>query len=198
MTPSNNLERLAHRGSRRAALAVTLLLSAVVLACSSDPFAIPWQSSPDTVLLYSLARPELNLESGFNFHTGRSHRIESANATGNWDVALDTRGGQLVFLPPGALGIRSRARITTFPGEAFAVVLRAPEDTLVYSANEPVPIQAGTVYVFRTDQSMGVFGTNCVYYAKLEPIDIDVAGGTLSFVFEASPVCNDFRLVPPD
>lgn len=197
MTPSNPSEQPHRRSSFRAALAVTVVLTATVMACSDDPFAIPWQSSPDTVLLYSLARPELNLDAGFNFHTGASHRIESANATGNWDVALDTRGGQLVFLPPGALGVRSRARITTFPGESFLDVVRAPEDTLLYTASEPVPVETGTVYVFRTDQSLGVFGTNCVYYAKLEPVTIDVAGGTLSFVFDASPVCNDLRLVPP-
>jgi hypothetical protein len=178
-------------------MAVTALIAVGGLACSNDPFAIPWTESPDTVLLYSLARPELNLVSGFNFNTGASYRIESANATGKWDVALDTRGGQLVFLPPGALGVTSRARITTFPGEAFEDVVRAPTDTLLYTANDPVPVQAGTIYVFRTGSSPGVFGTNCVYYAKAEAVNIDVAGGTLSFVFDASPICNDLRLVPP-
>jgi hypothetical protein len=37
-----------------------------------------------------------------------------------------------------------------------------------------------------------------VFFAKLEPLVLDVAGGTLEFVFDASPVCNDTRLVPPE
>ena len=187
------LERI----SRRAAVVVSALLVVGGVACGSDPFAIPWEESQDTVLLYSLARPELNLVSGFNFHTRRSTRIEAATATGTWDFALDTQGGQLVFLPPGALGVTSKARITTLPGVAFDEVREAPQDTAVYTGVNAVPVQAGTIYVFRTAQSQGAFGTACVYYAKLEPVNIDVAGGTLTFMFDSSPVCNDLRLTPP-
>jgi len=30
------------------------------------------------------------------------------------------------------------------------------------------------------------------------PLVIDVEGGTLTFKFDASPVCNSLRLIPPD
>ena len=30
-----------------------------------------------------------------------------------------------------------------------------------------------------------------------QEIEVDVTGGQLTFVFDASPVCNDTRLVPP-
>ncbi|NIT86093.1 MAG: hypothetical protein GWN82_04050, partial [Gemmatimonadetes bacterium] len=49
----------------------------------------------DTVLLYSLARPELNLVSAYNFLQGAPIQVEEPNATGVWDVAVDTRGGAI-------------------------------------------------------------------------------------------------------
>ena len=94
-------------------------LAATLTACGSDPFAIKWTSAPDTVLLYSLARPEFNLPSGFNFFGRNAVKVESATATGTWDLALDTKGGELVFLPPGALGVDSRARVTELAGARF-------------------------------------------------------------------------------
>lgn len=178
--------------------ALVVAVPAFAGACGDDPFQINWVSSPDTVLIYSLARPELNLPAGFNFHGGDLVRVEGPQSTGLWDVAVDTRGNEMVFLPPGALGVSSRARITTLPDMSFLDVTEAPSDTLVYVADQPVPIRLGTIYVVRTGRSAGVFSSSCVYYAKLEPLVIDPAGGTLSFVYEDSPVCNSLRLIPPD
>lgn len=192
-----------HRGihTRGRALLLTVALAAVGLmgltACGADPFAIKWSSSPDTAVMYSLARSDLGLPSGFNFNYQyrASVHIERINATGNWDVALDTRGGSLVLLPPGALGIQSQARVTELPGKTFDEVTVAPADTAVYSADQPVPLRLGSVYVVRTNQVIGSFGTRCVYYAKLEPLEIDVTEGVLRFVFDSSPVCNDRSLI---
>jgi len=177
-----------------------MMLAAVTVAtssCGSDPFAYRWTASEDTVLLYSLARPELNLYSGFSFYQRSRIRIEAATSTGTWDMAVDTRGGQIVLLPPGALGVTSKARITVVAGKRFADVTDAPADTMLYTATDPVPVSMGNVYVVRTGQSVGAYGTPCVYYAKLEPVDIDPVGGTLTFAFDSSPVCNDRKLIPP-
>ena len=149
------------------------------------------------MLLYSLARPELNLYSGFNFYQRSRVRIEAATSTGNWDMAVDTRDGKIVLLPPGALGVTSKARIAVMAGKSFDEVTDAPADTMQYTANDPVPVALGNTYVVRTGQSIGGYGTACVYYAKLEPVNIDPIGGTLEFFFDASPVCNDRRLIPP-
>lgn len=176
---------------------IALSLVALLGACEDDPFAIDWPAAPDTVLLYSLARPELGLESAFNFNARQPVRIEAPTATGNWDLALDTQGDDLVFLPPGAFNINSRARVTALPGLAFDDVLEAPADTTLYSATAPVTVKLNTVYVVRTSQTAGSFGQPCVYYAKLEPLVIDVEAGTLEFVYDGNPVCNDPRLVPP-
>lgn len=177
------------RSASRLAGAVLLL---TVAACGDDPFRVDWESQPDTVLLYSLARPELGLPSAFNFNRRQPIEIENPGATGNWDLALDTNDGQLVFLLPGVMGIQSRARITTLPGMSFDEVRVAPADTSAYVSDQPVPVEFGQIYVIQTDQT-----GQCVYYSKIEALEADVALGTLRFVHDGSPVCNSRDLVPP-
>lgn len=169
-----------------------------VAACGDDPFAFDWNDAPDTVLVYSMARPELNLVSGYNFLQGIPIRIEVPTATGTWDVAVDTRAGEIVFLPPGALNVTGGARIATLEGLTLDDVVRAPADTLVYVKDAPVPVKMGEIYVVRTNRQRGSFGRSCVYYAKVEAVEIDPVGGTLRFREVTNPVCNDRDLVPPD
>lgn len=182
-------------------MAAALLMG--LAACSEDPFAYDWTDQPDTTFLYSLARPELNLNSGINFYeriTGFSdglYRVEQPGTTGNWDVAVDTRAGELVLLPPGALGITARAAIANMGLVPFDDIDQAPGDTLLYELDDPIPVVAGTVYVVRTNRQAGNYGSSCVYYAKLEPVIIDVAGGKLTFRYVASPICNNRELVSP-
>lgn len=183
---------------RLAILAVAAVLAAALPACGDNPFELNWTARPDTVLLHSLARPELNLSSGFNFVERRTVRIESPGVTGSWDLALDTQDGRLVFLPPGALDVRSRAAISVLEGMDFQDVREVPSDSASYSFDVPVPVETGTVYGIQTHEARGSFGRVCVFYAKLEPVRVDPEAGTISFVYDASPVCDDPRVVPPD
>jgi hypothetical protein len=170
----------------------------VALVACDDPFQLDWVSAPETVVIYSLSRPEPNLPSAFNFHFRTPILVEAPGTTGQWDVALDNDAGRLVFLPPRALGINSRARIAALPGREFHEVVDAPQDTAAYVSDRPVPVALGTVYVVQTGEGIGSFGQRCVFFAKLEPIEVDVTGGQLTFVFDASPICNDTRLIPPE
>jgi len=174
------------------------VLTAALSACGSDPFQYNWSDVPDTVQIYSLARPELNLPSGFSFYDGFSYAVEQPAATGRWDVALDTEGGELVLLPPGAVGILSRARIAPLPGIPYGDLTQAPGDGPVWVDNDPVPVTLGTTYAIRTNVRSGSFGSACSYYAKMEPVSIDVAGGLLVFRYTTNPVCNSRDLVPPN
>ncbi len=180
------------------AAAVASLLVGGVSACGDDPFAFDWVDVPDTVLLYSMARPELNLVSAFSFFEGAPVTIEAVGATGSWDMAVDTRGGQIVLLPPGALGVAGAARITELTGVGLTDVTEAPTDTLVYVAADPVPVTMGSVYVVKTNRSPGSFGRSCVYHAKLAPVEIDPLAGIFRFEHVTNPVCNSRDLVPPD
>ncbi|HZD03823.1 MAG TPA: hypothetical protein VE173_02865, partial [Longimicrobiales bacterium] len=113
---------LATSPRRRAALVLALAGlagSAALAGCGDNGLQPNWTAFPDTAVLFTLARPELNLPSAFSFRERRTYRVEGANATGSWDIALDTEDGELVFLPPGALGIVSRAGIATLSGMDF-------------------------------------------------------------------------------
>jgi hypothetical protein len=189
-------------GSPGLGIAVAALLALLILpwlfACGEDIFKINWVESPDTVQLYALSRPELGLLSGFDFIDRVPVPIETPNATGQWDMVVDTKNGELVFLPPGAVGVSgSKAAIAPMGPVAFDDLRRAPSDTALYVRDAAVPVELGNTYVIRTRQSVGIYGQSCVYFGKLEPLATDVEAGTVKFVFDVSPVCNDRKLYPP-
>ncbi len=188
---------------RRSTLLAGLALAATAVvagACDDDPFGLDdWIANPTELILYSLDRPELNLPSGANLYQKFTLRLESPTASGNWDIALDTRDGHLVFLDPTSLGIEgSTVRIATFPNTSFEAVREAPSDSTRYVTDEPVPVSVNTVYVVRTNLYPGPFGQRCFFYSKLEPLVVDVEGGTVEFVVDTNPICRDRDLVPPD
>ena len=185
-------------GRARRTIAPLLLLVLAASGCGGSDSFLTWTASPDTVVLYSLSRPELNLLSAFSFSDRSTVRIETVGAGFSWDIALDTRGGQLVLLAPGALGVASLARVARLPGMTFDDIIEAPQDSLLYSQTQPVSLDLNSVYVVQTDLRRSPFGGSCVFYAKLQPLTIDVAAGSLEFVFDASPWCNDRRVVPPE
>ncbi|GMR12774.1 MAG: hypothetical protein BMS9Abin29_0967 [Gemmatimonadota bacterium] len=168
-------------------------------ACGRNPFAIDWEASPDTALVYSLARPELNLPTAYDLVFVNPVMIQAAGATGTWDFALDNRGNGLALLPPGVFGIASTAQITSLGrGLRFEDVARAPTDTTLYVSDEPMMMELGNVYALRTHRRAGAgpFSENCFFYAKLQPLVIDVENGVLTFVFDRNPFCSDPDLVP--
>jgi hypothetical protein len=190
-------QRLRPRGVP-SGLAALLVLS-LLAGCEDDPFGFQdWESRPDTVFLYSLDRPELNLPSGYNFNRRTLHEVESANSTGQWDVAVGTGAGGLVLIPPRALGVDAGAGIAPLPDETFDAVREAPGDTSAYVTTEPVPVEVGRLYVIRTNQGIGQFGRRCTWYAKMEPLEADPVLGILRFRLDSNPLCNDRDLIPPE
>jgi len=126
----------------------------------------------------------------------RPRRLEAPGSTGNWDVAVDTRDGELVFVGPRAFGIDSEAGIVRFPDMSFDDVQRAPSDSAAYSYDTPVPIATGSTYVVQTREARGSFGRFCFFYGKLEPLDVESEVGTVRFVYDVNTVCDDRDLVP--
>lgn len=168
-------------------------------ACGNNPFDLNWEVDPDTAVVYSLARPELNLPTAYDLVFENLVLIQAAGATGTWDFAVDHRGDGLALLPPGVFGIVSTAQITSMGSSLrFEDVARAPTDTTLYVSDEPMMMELGNVYVMRTNRRVGAgpFGETCFFYAKLEPLVIDVENGILTFVFDRNPFCSDPELVP--
>jgi hypothetical protein len=54
------------------------------------------------------------------------------------------------------------------------------------------------LYIVKTGSRSTSFGGTCSYYAKMSPIAVDVAAGSMTFINDTSPICNDRTLVPPD
>ena len=188
--------------SRSRPLHVVALFVASALgltACGENIFDIKWtEARVETALIYSLTRPELNLPSGFDFVNRIPVEIQEPGATGAWDLVLDTQNGQLVFLPPGALGITTEAMVLAMPDTAFDDVIEAPEDSTLYTKDQPVPVEMSSVYVLRTHAAPGRFGAVCVHYGKLQPLEVAPALGTVVFEYDVSTLCDDRGLVPQD
>lgn len=184
----------------RAPLAAAAAVAAIATsACDDDPFGFnDWVLSTDTAFLYSLARPELNLPSAFNMSSRVRVRVEAAGSTGNWDFLVNTVDGGMVLLTPSAVGLETEAAIAPISGQTFDGIRTAPSDTLAYISAEPVPMEVGQLYVVRTNLRSDVYGQTCNFYGKLEPLEIDVAGGTFLFRYDTSPLCNSRDLVPPE
>ena len=84
------------------------------------------------------------------------------------------------------------------PQRPFVRSVRLEESTRRASpTKDAVPAELGTIYVVRTHEQLGSYNRLCVYYGKLEPIEIDVTLGTFHFRHDTSPDCNNRSLVPP-
>lgn len=180
-------------------LLVPVALAAVAAGCGDDPFTVRWVENPDTVRLFALSRPEPNLVSGYDFFPRRAVRIEALTTGSSWDAAVDIREGKFAWLPAGALGIVSQSALATLDGDqTFESATSAPADTAAYVSDAPVPITVGQIYVIRTRRHPGLWGTQCTYYGKIEPLEANVADGVVVFKFDVSGACNSRSLVPPD
>ena len=177
------------------ALLVTSVLGST--ACGEDIFNVKWvNSSVQTVLIYSLTRPELNLPSGYDFVNRNPIEVQRPGATGFWDLLVDTRDGELLFFPPGALGIESEVMILALPDTTFDAVLEAPQDSTLYTKDQPLLIQPGTVFILRTHVGASQFGVPCAFWGKIETTEVEPALGTVVFIYDVSPLCDDRGLVP--
>ncbi len=115
---------------------------------------------------------------------------------GQWDFAVRVRGGDLVLVPAGAVGFENRPMITRpITDRTFEEVTRAP-DRASFVTDSAVVMQEGSVYVARSRQFAGLFGGVCFQYAKLQPLSVNVAEGTLRVQLTTNERCQDPRLVP--
>ncbi|MGH7552655.1 MAG: hypothetical protein ACREMQ_06460 [Longimicrobiales bacterium] len=159
-----------------------------------------WDSTPDSVTLFSISRADLiGLPSAYDVIQLRPVTVENPAATGTWDFALAEQNGQFVMVPAGSFGgITSRAGIATLGPGSLDAVTEAPRDTARFST-APVPIATGSIYVLRSRrEGCGAFGGTGVRYAKLHAVAVDAATGTFRFAVVRNPYCNDRALVPPE
>jgi hypothetical protein len=177
-------------------------LAVLIVAACDDPFGPAlWNATPDTVLIYSASRAA---------YIGRSSAVditsvpvavlplESPSVTGNWDFALTDLDGALALVPASAFaGLESRARVGVLPDRQLDDVIQAPRDTTAFGVNA-VPLREGDVYIVRSRRSSCGGFSSGYRYAKLRPVTIDVAAGTLRFEIVRNPYCDNRSFVPPE
>jgi hypothetical protein len=178
------------------------LAAAVLLttACS-DPFASqPWDGTPTEATLYSASRDSyVGLPSAFDLAASppRAVAIESETGAGSWDVVLIDNGSGLAIESAATFeGVRSKSRIAVITNTAFDKVTTAPKDTTSYSAG-PVQLTMNAVYVIKSRVATCAL-TQGPIYAKLQPLEIDVAKGVFRFSYVDNPNCNDRSLIAPE
>lgn len=121
-----------------------------------------------------------------------------------WDLTVRMRTGGLVFVPAGLLGIQnpppiggvSGAGITLPLETSFADLIEAPGRTS-FITDSVVAVQVGAVYAARSRRQVGQFSA-CENYAKIQPIEVDVAQGRTRLVIVSNHRCSDPRLVPEE
>jgi len=159
-----------------------------------------WDDTPDTLLIHSVSRSEyVGLASAVDLSADpvTPLPIEVPGLTAGWDFALADEGGGLVLLPGSVVpGTASRARIALLQGGDFDTLEEAPRDTVLFSATA-VPVRSDAVYVIRSRRANCGFSTG-YRYAKVKPVEINVARGTLRFAVVRNPYCDDRSFVPPD
>jgi hypothetical protein len=178
-----------------------LPLMVLFTAACDDAFGPgTWDATPDTVTLYSASRAEyVGFSSVVDITTVPvgALPLEAAGVTGNWDFAL-TEGPAGLELAPASVfaGLDSRARIAVIANTTLDAVRQAPRDTAQYSA-QPVPIEAGNVYVVRSRRT-SCTGASGYRYAKLRSVEIDETAGVYRFEIVRNPYCDNRSFIPPE
>lgn len=181
------------RVSLRASCMLAAVAATGTAACDSDPLL--WEPLADTVSLTSVMDPTLNAPSVLDLIGGFTYRIESANVTGVWDVALVGLGDSLGLATPGWLGIESDARMVRMSNVSFDDVRMAPADSAEYT-DHSAHLVPGDVYVVRTRESVDPSGVTCSYYGKLYALSTDPERNRATLVHTLNPYCGS-RLLEP-
>lgn len=189
------IDPLSRRGRR------ALLLACVVpLAACDDGFGPqPWNDTPDTTEVYSLARAEhIGLPGAYNFvWSPVPGRIiveqQRSGSPAVFDIGFTETAAGFMAMPAGLFdGFDIRPGLQAQPQETFESLEEAPREDYITEAL--VPLQTGTVYAVRTRTAPN----GCTFYGKFQVLELDEARGVVRLQATASPVCNNRSLVPPD
>lgn len=180
---------------------LVVVAATVVAGCDDDLGPRDWDATPDTVLLWSLERPDLlGFPSGFDFIGSQRIIVESPAASGRWDLVVTEEDGTLAFTPPGWFpNLAEGPAVAEITDQAFDELERVPSD-IELRTDVRMPLEVGGVYVLRTRTEIcDIRGfTAGPRYARIHVLDIDVDAGTVTFEYVDNPICNNRSLVPPE
>jgi hypothetical protein len=181
-------------------LALVLLALPMAGCDSTDNFAAVL--SDDTLSLVAptagLRQPSaVDITAPVGIIGGPRFPEESQDALIGWDFALRLVGGELHLVPAGAIGLTggsTRAGLTEAQtGKSFDDVKQAPSSSN-FITTHGVAMRVGEVYVARSRLAACGF-SSIEQYAKLQPLEVNVAAQRLKLRVATSTRCGDQRLV---
>lgn len=108
-----------------------------------------------------------------------------------WDFTVRLRNGQFTFVPRAAAGVTgNRAGITQPMDTPFEEVRTAPASGR-FVTDSTVVVRKGATYVVRSR----IYSSPCFQYARVQPLELNVAAGTVKLQVSTSSGCQDTRLV---
>ncbi|MBV9772948.1 MAG: hypothetical protein JO040_03320 [Gemmatimonadetes bacterium] len=111
-----------------------------------------------------------------------------------WDFTVRLRNGSFAFYPRAAVGVAgNRAGITQPMDTPFDDVREAPASSR-FVMDSAVVVRQGATYVVRSR----IYSSPCFEYARVQPLELNAAAGTVKLQVATSATCQDTRLVPKD
>jgi hypothetical protein len=185
----------------------TLALLAVLLTACDDPNDGIFEPiiREDTVdLAVPLVDPDIPtaLDIAYASSGVRGRYPELVADAQEWDLTIRVQDGELRFVPAGVFGFQnpaggvSTAAVTAPLERAIDEIRQAPGDAQLH-ADSAVTIRTDRVYVVRSRRTAASFA-GCENYAKVQPLALDAAAGTVRLRVIGNARCNDRRLVEED
>lgn len=186
---------------------VIMALAAVLLTACDDPNDGLFQPiiREDTVNLAApLIDPDIPTALDIAYATSgiRARYPELVADAQEWDIAIRLEDGELRFVPAGVFGFQnpiggpSNAAVTLPLERALDELRQAPGDSQLRS-DTAVVIRTDRIYVVRSRRTAASF-SGCENYAKVQPLAVDAAAGTVQLRVIGNARCNDRRLVEED
>jgi hypothetical protein len=111
-----------------------------------------------------------------------------------WDFLVRIEDGEIVLVPGVEAGTPTSQAALTPPieGETFESLRETPGQS-TFRSDTTIAMVEGAVYAARSRALSG-----CTQFAKMEPLEVDVANGVLEIQLVTNQLCGDARLVPLD
>lgn len=193
---------MGRRGLTPGKVALRLVLASVVAfgvaaslaACNDDPYGLNkvTLSTDSAVKLAAPTADSANVGSALDVTTANAARFpERSSDAQAWDVALRQSGSTFYLRPYPGMSTQIGAGINGPTSDVFADADMAPSRTQY--GDTAVVVQQGKTYYVRSRQ-FGELGVVCVRYAKVTPVAVVPAAGTVTLLVTTNVGCNDRRL----
>jgi len=174
------------------AIVIAAIAGSAGCGSSTEPVLIPIPDETEEATLADVSGSTLTDPSAFDVITGQAVRTDQFSG---WDFLFEIQDdGSAVLWPREAVTEEDPDAGLQLSSRTFEDLVEAPEEG--YSTSESVSVAVGDVFAVRSRRDPAYGSIRCRRYAKLEILDLDAAGGTVTFRHLVNPNCEKRKLVP--